>query len=61
MSGSRRIWVLPAHQLAHELGADLLALTNELDMHPPIPIGLVGMLKHSLDQRGEMLPANRGS
>jgi hypothetical protein len=32
-----------AHQLPHELGTDLLILTNDPGMHPTIPIGLIEM------------------
>jgi hypothetical protein len=37
-----------AHQLPHELGADLLALTNELGVHATIPVGLIGMFENRL-------------
>ncbi len=48
-----------AHQVPYELGADLLALPDELGVHPAIPVGLVGMLENSLDECGEVLTANR--
>jgi hypothetical protein len=50
-----------AHQLPHELGADLLALTNELGMHATVPIGLIGMIENRLDQPCEVGPANHSS
>lgn len=52
--------VKATHQLAHELEADLLALTHEVGVHPAIPIRLIGKLKNGLDECFEVLAAIRG-
>ena len=49
-----------AHQLPHELGADLLALTNELGVHATVPIGLIGMFKNRFDESCGLRHGQRG-
>src|ERR671926_319434 len=48
------------HQLAHKLGADLLALARKVGMHPTIPIRLIGKLKNRLDKGFKPFAASRG-
>jgi hypothetical protein len=49
-----------AHQLPHQLVADLLFLTNELRVHPAIAIRFVGQREDRGDEFCEVFAADRG-
>ncbi len=48
-----------AHQLPDQLGADELALANELGVHATVPVGLIGMFENRVDEFPEVFAPNR--
>src|SRR6266540_3019545 len=50
-----------AHQRAHQLRAAQVALPGQRGVHPPVPVGAVGVVEDRLDEQLQLLPPTRGA